>query len=72
MPRFGPVKRHDLIRYLKQLGFDGPYVGKRHQFMVRGDTTLWLPNPHEGDIGGDFLARILRQAGIEREEWEAL
>ena len=27
MPRLGPVKRNDLIRYLKQLGFEGPYSG---------------------------------------------
>jgi predicted RNA binding protein YcfA (HicA-like mRNA interferase family) len=72
MPRLGPIKRKDLIRYFKELGFDGPYSGKRHQFMVRGDITVWLPNPHEGDIGRDFLARILRQAGIEHDEWEAL
>ncbi len=31
-----------------------------------------LPNPHEGDIGKEFLARILRQARIERDEWEKL
>jgi len=72
MPRLGPTKRKDLIRYFKELGFDGPYSGKRHQFMVRNDVTVWLPNPHEGDIGRDFLARILRQAGIDRDEWEAL
>jgi len=40
--------------------------------MVRNNVTVWLPNPHEGDIGRDFLARILRQAGIDRDEWEAL
>lgn len=72
MPRLGPIKRKDLIRFFKELGFDGPYAGKRHQFMMRNDVTVWLPNPHEGDIGRDFLARILRQAGIERDEWEAL
>ena len=72
MPRLGPIKRKDLIRYLKELDFDGPYVGTRHQFMLRDDVTVWLPNPHEGDIGRDLLARILRQAGIARDEWEAL
>ena len=72
MPRLGPTKRKDLIRSFKKLGFDGPYSGKRHQFMVRNDVTVWLPNPHEGDIGREFLARILRQAGIDRDEWEAL
>ena len=31
-----------------------------------------LPNPHQGDISRDLLARILRQAGISREEWVEL
>ena len=33
---------------------------------------LRIPNPHTEDIGRGWLVRILRQAGIEREEWEAL
>jgi predicted RNA binding protein YcfA (HicA-like mRNA interferase family) len=72
MPPFGPVKRRDLLRYLRELGFEGPYSGGRHQFVVRGELRLYVPNPHEGDIGRSLLARILRQAGIEREEWEQL
>ncbi len=72
MPPFGPIKRRDLIRYLKQLGFDGPYSGGKHQFVSKGDITLRLPNPHQGDIGREFLARILRQAKINRDEWEQL
>jgi len=40
--------------------------------MIREATTITIPNPHEGDIGKDFLARILRQAGIDRAEWERL
>ncbi len=38
--------------------------------MVRGDVTLRIPNPHHADIGGDLLARILRQGRIDRDEWE--
>ena len=72
MPRFGPIKRRDLIRYLRLVGFEGPYSGGRHQFMLKSDTTIWIPNPHQGDIGRDLLARILRQAHISRDEWEAL
>ena len=72
MPRFGPIKRRDLIRYLGQLGFEGPYSGGKHQFMIKGEITLRLPNPHWSDIGKKLLARILRQAGISREEWEEL
>jgi hypothetical protein len=29
-------------------------------------------NPHQADISRGLLARILRQAGIERDEWEKL
>ncbi|GIV15769.1 MAG: hypothetical protein KatS3mg022_1204 [Armatimonadota bacterium] len=72
MPPVGPVKRQDLIRYLRQLGFEGPYVGGKHQYMVRGEVRLVLPNPHRGDVGTDLLIRILKQAGINREEWEKL
>ena len=54
---------------LKALGCSGPYTGGRHQFMVRGSIRLVLPNPHRGEIGVDLLKRILRQAGIEEEEW---
>ena len=72
MPPFGPIRRRELIRYLKQLGFEGPYSGGKHQFMVKDDITVRLPNPHQGDIGQEFLARILRQARIDREQWEML
>jgi len=72
MPRFGPIKRTDLIRYLKKTGFDGPFAGSKHQLMIRGDRTLRIPNPHQSDIGKELLARILRHAGIDKDEWETL
>jgi predicted RNA binding protein YcfA (HicA-like mRNA interferase family) len=72
MPRFGPIRRRELIQYLMRLGFEGPYSGGKHQFMVKDDITVRLPNPHQGDIGQEFLARILRQARIDREQWEIL
>jgi hypothetical protein len=37
--------------------------------MRRGDTTVIIPNPHEGDIGVGFLRRLLSQAGVSCEEW---
>ena len=33
---------------------------------------LVLPNPHRRDISSELLARILRQAGVSREDWEKL
>ncbi|MDQ3855202.1 MAG: type II toxin-antitoxin system HicA family toxin [Chloroflexota bacterium] len=72
MPRFGPVSRDELIAYLRQLGFDGPYSGGRHMYMVRNGVRLAIPNPHRRDIGRELLSRILRQAAISPEEWESL
>ena len=72
MPPFGPIKRQELIRALRQLGFEGPYAGTRHQFMIKGTRRLRIPNPHRSDIGADLLAEILRQGGIDRAEWERL
>lgn len=72
MPSFKPIKRSDLIKALKKAGFDGPYAGGKHEFLVKGELRLILPNPHQGEIGRDWLARILRQAGLSRSEWEKL
>ena len=74
MPRFGLIQRRDLIRFLKDLGFSGPYSGGKHEFMVQGSDQLRLtiPNPHKGEIGKPLLAEILREAGISRDEWEKL
>ena len=37
--------------------------------MRRGDITVIIPNPHDGDIGVGLLRRLLRQAGVTRGEW---
>lgn len=72
MPPFGPVSRQALIGALRNAGFLGPYPGGKHQLMTRGSLHVILPNPHGRDISAPFLSRILRQAALSREEWEAL
>ena len=72
MPSLGPIKRRDLIEGLRRAGFDGPYAGGKHQYMVKGALRVRVPNPHQGDIGKELLAAILRQAGIDRDEWQKL
>jgi len=71
MPRLTPVSRREFVRRLRVLGFSGPFVGGRHEFMLRGEHRLIVPNPHRGDISVDLLVRLLRQAGVTREEWDA-
>jgi predicted RNA binding protein YcfA (HicA-like mRNA interferase family) len=72
MHKLKAIKRHELIRHLRDLGFDGPYSGKKHQFMVKEEITVRLPNPHESDIGKELLKRILRQAQIDTDTWNRL
>lgn len=72
MPSWGPINRRGLIAGLRKLGFSGPLSGGKHEFMVRGDVVVTIPNPHGRDIGIGLLAVILRQAGVSRKEWEAL
>jgi predicted RNA binding protein YcfA (HicA-like mRNA interferase family) len=72
MPPVGPIKRKDLIKALKKAGFEGPHAGGKHEFLVKGELRLIVPNPHQGEINKDLLLRILRQANIDRAEWEKL
>ena len=69
MPKLPPISRRKFIQRLRALGFEGPFAGGRHAQMVRGNLTLIIPNEHESDIGPGFLSRLLRQAGVSREEW---
>jgi predicted RNA binding protein YcfA (HicA-like mRNA interferase family) len=59
----------ELTRRLRELGFDGPYSGGNHLFMVKGDLRLTIPNPQHKEIGSALLSRLLRQVGIERDDW---
>lgn len=72
MARIGPMSRRALIANLRRLGFDGPFPGGRHEIITRGRDHAILPNPLQGDIHGPFLARLLSQGGISRDEWDAL
>jgi len=51
------------------LGFVGPYPGADHEYMSRGLVETRIPNPHGGNISVDLLQKILKRAGISREEW---
>jgi len=72
MPKLGPIKRNELIKFLLMLDFEGPFSGGKHQFMVKGNLTIRIPNPHQSDIGKELLSKILRQAKIKKDIWELL
>ncbi len=69
MPKPPPVSRRKFIKRLRELGFEGPFAGGKHPQMLRGNLTLIIPNEHESDIRAGFLTRLLKQAGLSREQW---
>lgn len=76
MGRWRPCKRASFIRRLRQLGFEGPYNGTRHQFLIYGTHRLTISSNAEYSV--PQLRMIIRQTEtiLERtitiEEWNAL
>ena len=50
MSNWTPCRRKDFIRRLRQLGFDGPLTGTKHQFMVYKAYRLAIPSNTEYSI----------------------
>lgn len=47
MTRWTPCKRRIFIQRLRRLGFEGPFSGTRHQFMVYQYHRLVIPSNAE-------------------------
>lgn len=61
-----------LVQKFRKLGFDGPYSGGRHLFMVKGELKVCIPNPHAGDVSAYLVTEILRNADIDFKEWKEI
>lgn len=64
-----PLPRKEFVRKLRRLGFEGPYSGGKHAFMLGRDRRAIIPNPHAGDISPSFIRLFLKQTGIDAEAW---
>ena len=69
MSKIKPLSRKVLIKKLVKLGFSGPYVASRHQFMMNGAKKVFVPNPHKKDIDIPILMAIIKQVGIDRDKF---
>lgn len=76
MAGWHPLKRREFIRRLRALGFNGPYRGTRHEFLVFGQNRQTIPtNP---DLSLPQLKMLLRQVEvvlgrkITADEWDLL
>ena len=65
-----------LIRKLRALGFDGPFSGTRHQFMVLGQHRQTIPTNSEYSV--PQIRMLLRQVEsilgrkVELSKWDSL
>ena len=50
MSRWVPCKRRDFIQRLRKLGFEGPFSGTRHQFMIYEQHRLAIPSNVEYSV----------------------
>ena len=65
------ISRRELIRKFRALGFEGPFSGGKHQFMIKSQKKIRIPNPHtKKDVHVSLVNEILKQAEISPEDWE--
>jgi hypothetical protein len=76
MAGWRPLKRREFVRRLRALGFDGPFSGTRHQFMVYDQHRQTIPTNSEYSVPQTRM--LLRQVEsilgrpISWDEWNSL
>lgn len=76
MSRWRPCRRRDFVRRLRTLGFEGPFAGGRHHFLIHGEHRLAIPSNPEHSV--PQLRMMLREAEtllgreVTLDEWERL
>jgi len=48
------------------------YAGGRHLFMKKGPFKIHIPSKHKGQISTGLISEILRQAKINKKQWNQL
>ncbi len=76
MAAWRPLKRREFIRRLRALGFDGPWSGTRHQFMILRQHRQTIPSNAEFSVPQVRLLVRQVESVLERpvspDEWDSL
>jgi len=76
MSRWAPCKRRDFVRRLRRIGFEGPFSGMRHQFMLYEHHRLAIPSNVEYSV--PQLRMMIREVEeiigrqVTADEWHRL
>lgn len=76
MSQWQPCKRRLFIKRLRKLGFDGPYSGTRHQFLLYENHRLSVPSNPEYSVPQLKMmiseVEIITDRRLSIEEWSDL
>ena len=76
MSQWQPCKRRLFIKRLRKLGFDGPYSGTWHQFMVYENHRLSIPSSSEHSVPQLKMmlneVEVIMERHLSAEEWANL
>jgi len=76
MSQWQPCKRRLFIKRLRKIGFDGPYSGTRHHFMVFENHRLSIPSNAEYSVSQLKMMITEVESIIDRsltsDEWNNL
>ncbi len=76
MSRWTPCKRRDFVLKLRRLGFEGPFAGSRHSFMVHQNHRLAIPSNAEYSVAQLHVMirelEIILEREFDADEWARL
>jgi len=76
LSRWTPCKRRDFVQKLRLLGFEGPFYGTKHQFMIYAQHRLTIPSNDEYSVPQlRMMVReieVILEREITLEEWNSL
>jgi predicted RNA binding protein YcfA (HicA-like mRNA interferase family) len=73
MPRLPPVKPRQVLRALEKVGFEIDHQTGSHVVLWRDSDGMRVVVPwHSRDLGRGLTLRIIKTAGLTRDEFIAL
>ena len=76
MSQWQPCKSRLFIKRLRELGFEGPYSGTKHQFMVYKQHRLSIPSNAEYSVPQFRMLlkeiEIILERSVSAGEWNDL
>jgi predicted RNA binding protein YcfA (HicA-like mRNA interferase family) len=70
MPRLPTVKLHQVVRALERAGFQIDHQTGSHVVLWRASDNSRVVVPwHDGDLGRGLTLRIIKSAGLTRDQF---